>query len=570
MRLLRLGGNMKSWVLQPLLLAVLLSARLRFGNAEGDPLPQSLVDLVLESPISSVEDLKLLLKQEASSIEDTEDEHDSLPHSTHGRYIRSLVEAQPAQKAECKVRTEVMEITRSMLDRRNADFMLFPPCVEVQRCSGCCNTEHLQCVPTVTSSRYLQVIKRKFINRKPHYENAIISVEDHVSCRCQRSSPSTSSSSSSTVVSQPNPLPPPPQKPPASSHLPLFPPHTPHPLPPKTHASKADLHRHDDLKHNQQHHHPHKHDPLARQWQQGSYTQLVRWTQPRVHQALTHVQTGVRHTTAGLLGSVSTWPSETRAEHTIMGSPHYIGHGSGFDRSREEKEETDGGGVHHTDHEQQQKQLLKHHQRQEHQCHQHPHNSQQYNPGGDEDQELRTQYQLHAPQSDSASPPVSITQAPETGENPTAFISFLQKDSVTTEKYAEVTHHKQIETKADGQKKGAEREESGSAVSEDSARAEAANQGKEKDSKLSGEGGHLTEEERRQKLLEMVQSEPEKTPLLHPHQRPKPTTFKSALSTVAPMSMAAYQVPFRPASPRRRKRKHRKRISKAAMRAMIM
>ncbi|MED6280868.1 hypothetical protein CHARACLAT_015411 [Characodon lateralis] len=147
---------MKSWVLQPLLLAVLLSARLRFGNAEGDPLPQSLVDLVLESPISSVEDLKLLLKQEASSIEDTEDEHDSLPHPTHGRYIRSLVEAQPAQKAECKVRTEVMEITRSMLDRRNADFMLFPPCVEVQRCSGCCNTEHLQCVPTVTSSRYLQ------------------------------------------------------------------------------------------------------------------------------------------------------------------------------------------------------------------------------------------------------------------------------------------------------------------------------------------------------------------------------------------------------------------------------
>lgn len=67
------------------------------------------------------------------------------------------VEAQPAQQAACKVRTEVMEVTRSMLDRRNANFMLWPPCVEVQRCSGCCNTRLLQCVATVTSSRYLQV-----------------------------------------------------------------------------------------------------------------------------------------------------------------------------------------------------------------------------------------------------------------------------------------------------------------------------------------------------------------------------------------------------------------------------
>lgn len=68
-----------------------------------------------------------------------------------------LVEAQPAQQAACKVRTEVMEVTRSMLDRRNANFMLWPPCVEVQRCSGCCNTRMLKCVPVTTSSRYLQV-----------------------------------------------------------------------------------------------------------------------------------------------------------------------------------------------------------------------------------------------------------------------------------------------------------------------------------------------------------------------------------------------------------------------------
>uniref|UniRef100_A0A3Q1HI22 Platelet-derived growth factor (PDGF) family profile domain-containing protein n=1 Tax=Anabas testudineus TaxID=64144 RepID=A0A3Q1HI22_ANATE len=119
------------------------------------------------------------------------------------------VEAQPAQQAACKVRTEVMEVTRSMLDRRNADFMLWPPCVEVQRCSGCCNTRQLKCVPTVTSKRYLQVTKIQFINRKPHYEKAIISVEDHVSCRCQPASSSSTSSSlpiaRSPIQSNPNP-----------------------------------------------------------------------------------------------------------------------------------------------------------------------------------------------------------------------------------------------------------------------------------------------------------------------------------------------------------------------------
>ncbi|XP_038160748.1 putative mediator of RNA polymerase II transcription subunit 12 isoform X3 [Cyprinodon tularosa] len=550
---------MKSWVL---LLAALLSARLRLGNAEGDPLPQSLVNLVWNSPISSVEDLKLLLQQEASAI-DKEDEHHDLLNPTHGRYIRSVVEPQVAEPAVCKVRTEVMEITRSMLDRNNAHFMLWPPCVEVQRCSGCCNSDQLQCVATVTSRRYLKVLKIQFKNKKPQYDNVVIPVEDDVSCSCQRSAPSSSSSSSSAAfVSQPNPLAPPPQKPPASSNLPLSPPRTPHALPPKTQTSKADLHRLDDLKHNQHHHLPHERDPLARQWQQGSYTQLVRWTQPRVHQAPTHVHTGVHHTTAGFQSLVGTRPSEAMAKHTIMESPQQVGHGSGLDKSQEET----GEEIPHHDHEQRQQQLLKHQQRQEHQYHPHPPYPQQYTPG-DEDQELRAQYLLHAPQSDSSLSKVSITQAPKTVQDPTFFTSVTQKDSITNQKYTKEIPHELIETKGDGQKEGTEM----LAKSRTSSQTETTNHKQEKDSNLNEETGHLTEQERRQRLLEIVQREPEKTPVLHAHQRPKPTTFNSAvLSTVAPMSTAGRQVPFRPAFPRRRKRKHRKRISKAAMRAMIM
>ncbi|XP_019109359.1 platelet-derived growth factor beta polypeptide a [Larimichthys crocea] len=573
---------MRSWVLL-LLLAALSAARLRLGSAEGDPLPLSLVDLVRNSPISSVDDLKLLLQQETNAIEEEEDEHDILTNHTHGRYTRSLVDAQPAQQAACKVRTEVMEVTRSMLDRRNANFLLWPPCVEVQRCSGCCNTRLLQCVPTVTSSRYLQVIKIQYINRKAHYDKAIISVEDHITCRCQPSSSSPSSPSSSSSSSVPithssvqsNPNPPSPQQPPPSSHLPSLPRGV-HPAPPKTHASKADLHRHDDLKHNQQRYHPEEREPVARQWQQGSYTQLVHWTQPRVHQAPTHVQPGVHQPIVGVLGPVSNWPSEARGEHSVMGGTQQVGHGSGYDGSREESGAhvaNSGGEVNHPDHMQRQQQLLQHQQRQQqYQYHHQPHYPQHYNHGGAEDQELRTQYRLNAPQSDSSSPPGSPTHPPKLEQNSTPPMTTYQKDSVTSQKITEVTNHRQTETETTSQKQGSEREESGSANSGDAARAELANQGKDKDLKLTSGDGHLTEEEGRQKTLETVQRELDRETHLHPHhpqQRPKPTTFKTALSTVAPISPSARRAPFRPASTRRR-RKHRKRISKAAIRAMIM
>nr|XP_057906216.1 uncharacterized protein pdgfbb isoform X2 [Doryrhamphus excisus] len=72
-----------------------------------------------------------------------------------------------------------------MLDRSNANFLLWPPCVEVQRCSGCCNTKSLQCVPVVTHTRYLQVMKIEYINKRPIYAKAVVSVVDHVECRCQ-------------------------------------------------------------------------------------------------------------------------------------------------------------------------------------------------------------------------------------------------------------------------------------------------------------------------------------------------------------------------------------------------
>ncbi|XP_056607689.1 uncharacterized protein pdgfbb [Triplophysa dalaica] len=179
----------------PLLLAVLAAACLQFGSAEGDPLPAAVVDLVKSGSVSSVQDLQFLL-----SIEVEPDDHSY--NDSSNRLPRSL-DAQPAQQAVCKVRTEVIEVTRSMLDRSNTHFMLWPPCVEVQRCSGCCNTKSLQCVPVLTHTRYLQVMKIQYVNKRPLYDKAVVSVLDHVDCRCQPVPRTTQRKKSSTNKQEP-------------------------------------------------------------------------------------------------------------------------------------------------------------------------------------------------------------------------------------------------------------------------------------------------------------------------------------------------------------------------------
>ncbi|XP_022524203.1 uncharacterized protein pdgfbb [Astyanax mexicanus] len=204
------------------LLAALAACAL-CGTVENDPLPAALAELVRSGSISSSEELQLLLLSD--SVDD--DRESSHANNTNNRLPRSLLAAQPAQQALCKVRTEVMEVTRSMLDRSNANFLLWPPCVEVQRCSGCCNTKSLKCVPVLTHTRYLQVMKIQYANMRPVYDKAIVSVNDHVECRCQ-----------------PAPRPAPRRKSPAHKHEVL-----------RDRSgkprSKDELHRRDELKHNQ-------------------------------------------------------------------------------------------------------------------------------------------------------------------------------------------------------------------------------------------------------------------------------------------------------------------------------
>ncbi|POI28003.1 hypothetical protein CIB84_008247 [Bambusicola thoracicus] len=142
--------------------AVILS--LPLARLEGDPIPEDIYEILGGSSVRSISDLQRALRIDS---------------------VDALEAAEPAVLAECKTRTVVFEISRDMVDSTNANFVVWPPCVEVQRCSGCCNNRNVQCRPMQIRVRHVQVNKIEFVQRKPIFKKVIVPLEDHVQCRCE-------------------------------------------------------------------------------------------------------------------------------------------------------------------------------------------------------------------------------------------------------------------------------------------------------------------------------------------------------------------------------------------------
>uniref|UniRef100_A0A8C5Q8P1 Platelet-derived growth factor subunit B n=1 Tax=Leptobrachium leishanense TaxID=445787 RepID=A0A8C5Q8P1_9ANUR len=160
-------------------------------RAESEPIPVDMYEKIRRTSIKSIMDLRRILQIDSVDTEESvnyasRNETNNLPraNSSPSRVIRSL-DVEMATIAECKTRTEVFEISRQLVDSTNANFIIHPACVEVQRCSGCCISQTYKCVPRRVHIRHVKVKKIIFTHSKPKVELVPVPLEDHVECSCE-------------------------------------------------------------------------------------------------------------------------------------------------------------------------------------------------------------------------------------------------------------------------------------------------------------------------------------------------------------------------------------------------